>query len=144
MALLVFSHANSFGASTYGVLFRHLKARGFKVRAIERFGHDPRYPVSNNWRELVQQLIDFTRAEVDKSGQPAWLVGHSFGGFVSLMAAAREPELARGVLLLDSPLLGGWRATTLGALKEGDRVNLEVDMLARYVARMLEWRQVER
>ena len=116
MALLVFSHANSFGASTYGVLFRHLKARGFKVRAIERFGHDPRYPVSNNWRELVQQLIDFTRAEVDKSGQPAWLVGHSFGGFVSLMAAAREPELARGVLLLDSPLLGGWRATTLGAL----------------------------
>jgi len=122
VALLVFSHANSFGASTYGVLFRHLKARGFKVRAIERFGHDPRYPVSNNWRELVQQLIDFTRAEVDKSGQPAWLVGHSFGGFVSLMAAAREPELARGVLLLDSPLLGGWRATTLGALKSAQLV----------------------
>lgn len=106
MALLVFSHANSFGASTYGVLFRHLKARGFKVRAIERFGHDPRYPVSNNWRELVQQLIDFTRAEVERVGQPAWLVGHSFGGFVSLMTAARAPELARGVLLLDSPLLG--------------------------------------
>ena len=36
-----------------------------------------------------------------------------------------------------------WQVTTLGALKEGDRVNLEVDMLARYVARMLEWRQVE-
>ncbi|MFT3724824.1 MAG: riboflavin synthase [Hyphomonadaceae bacterium] len=30
--------------------------------------------------------------------------------------------------------------TTLGALKAGDKVNLEVDMLARYVARMLEWR----
>jgi pimeloyl-ACP methyl ester carboxylesterase len=117
VALLVFSHANSFGASTYRVLFGHLKSRGFKVRAIERFGHDPLYPVSNNWRHLVQQLIDFTRAEVDRAGQPAWLVGHSFGGFVSLMAAARAPELARGVLLLDSPLLGGWRATTLGALK---------------------------
>jgi riboflavin synthase len=37
-----------------------------------------------------------------------------------------------------------WQITTLGALKEGDRVNLEVDMLARYVARMLEWRQVGR
>lgn len=117
MALLVFSHANSFGASTYSVLFRHLKTRGFKVRAIERFGHDPRYPVSNNWRHLVQQLIDFARAEVERAGQPAWLVGHSFGGFVSLMAAARAPELARGIVLLDSPLLGGWRATTLGALK---------------------------
>jgi riboflavin synthase len=30
--------------------------------------------------------------------------------------------------------------TTLGMLAPGDRVNLEVDMLARYVARMLEWR----
>lgn len=30
--------------------------------------------------------------------------------------------------------------TTLGVLTPGDRVNLEVDMLARYVARMLEWR----
>jgi riboflavin synthase len=30
--------------------------------------------------------------------------------------------------------------TTLGALAAGDKVNLEVDMLARYVARMLEWR----
>ena len=34
-----------------------------------------------------------------------------------------------------------WQVTTLGALAAGDRVNLEVDMLARYVARMLEWRQ---
>ncbi len=34
-----------------------------------------------------------------------------------------------------------WQVTTLGALAAGDRVNLEVDMLARYVARILEWRQ---
>jgi len=34
-----------------------------------------------------------------------------------------------------------WQVTTLGTLAAGDRVNLEVDMLARYVARMLEWRQ---
>lgn len=33
-----------------------------------------------------------------------------------------------------------WQVTTLGAIKAGDKVNLEVDMLARYVARMLEWR----
>jgi riboflavin synthase len=34
-----------------------------------------------------------------------------------------------------------WQVTTLGALAADDRVNLEVDMLARYVARMLECRQ---
>ena len=32
------------------------------------------------------------------------------------------------------------QVTTLGLRRVGDRVNLEVDMLARYVARMLEWR----
>ncbi|NBC21614.1 MAG: riboflavin synthase [Alphaproteobacteria bacterium] len=30
-----------------------------------------------------------------------------------------------------------WEVTTLGGLEPGDRVNLEIDMLARYVARMI-------
>ena len=114
---MIFSHANSFAASTYQVLFKHLASRGFMIKAIDKFGHDARYPVTNNWPHLVQQLIDFTRAEVEKTGEPTFLVGHSFGGFVSLMAAAKAPELTRGVLLLDSPILGGWRATTLGVIK---------------------------
>ena len=117
MSPIIFSHANSFPASTYGLLFKSLKARGFTVKAIEKFGHDDRYPVSNNWPHLVQQLIDFTKVEVEKAGTPVFLVGHSFGGLVSLMAAARAPELARGVVLVDSPVLGGWRATTLGVIK---------------------------
>lgn len=117
MSLIIFSHANSFAASTYGIFFKSLRTRGFTVKAIEKFGHDSRYPVTNNWPHLVQQLIDFTQAEVDKAGKPAFLVGHSFGGVVSLMAAARAPELARGVVLVDSPILGGWRATTLGVIK---------------------------
>jgi pimeloyl-ACP methyl ester carboxylesterase len=117
MSLIVFSHANSFPAGTYTVLFRHLRARGFTVRAVDKFGHDPKYPVTNNWVHLVQQLHDFAEREVDKHGEPAFLVGHSLGGFLSLMCAARHPKLARGVLLLDSPLLGGWKATALGAIK---------------------------
>ena len=120
--MIVFSHANSFPASTYGVMFKSLKARGFAVSAIEKFGHDSRYPVTNNWPHLTQQLVDFTRAEVDRLGEPVFLVGHSFGGFVSLMAAALAPELARGVLLVDSPILGGWRATTLGVMKSAQMV----------------------
>lgn len=119
---IVFSHANSFPASTYNVLFKELRSRGFKVKAVEKFGHDPRYPVTNNWPHLVQQLLDFTQAEVYKTGAPVILAGHSFGGFVSLMAAARHPELARGVLLIDSPILGGWRATTLGVIKTAQMV----------------------
>jgi len=117
MSVIVFSHANSFPASTYKVLFKELRSRGFSIKAIEKFGHDPRYPVSNNWPNVVQQLIDFTDDAIAKTGEPVWLVGHSLGGFLSLMAAARRPELARGVLLIDSPIVGGWRSTALGVMK---------------------------
>jgi pimeloyl-ACP methyl ester carboxylesterase len=121
MSLIVFSHANSFPASTYGVLFKSLRARGHAVRAVDRFGHDPRYPVTSNWPHLVQQLADFAAPEMERHGQGAWLVGHSLGGFLSLMCAARHPQLGghpvKGVLLIDSPVLGGWRARTLELVK---------------------------
>ncbi|AVS78345.1 alpha/beta hydrolase [Paracidovorax avenae] len=114
---LVFSHANSFPAGTYRVLFAQLRERGFDVQAVDRFGHDPRYPVTSNWPALVQQLADFARGQADRAGGPVLLVGHSLGGFLSVMAAARHPELARGVVMVDSPLIGGWRAGALGMAK---------------------------
>ncbi len=121
MSLIVFSHANGFPAGTYGVLFRSLRARGFSVRALEKFGHESQYPVTSNWPHLVQQLADFAASEMERHGQGAWLVGHSMGGFISLMCAARHPQLGghrvKGVLLLDSPVLGGWRARTLELVK---------------------------
>ena len=118
MGLLIFSHGNSFPASTYGVVLASLKKRGFTVKSIDKFGHDSRYPVTNNWPHLVQQLHDFAAREVAKYGEPAYLVGHSLGGIVSLMCAARHPALTQGVVLLDSPVMGGWRAATLGAIKD--------------------------
>lgn len=124
--LIIFSHGNSFPASTYGVLFQGLRSRGFQVKAIEKFGHDPRYPVTSNWPHLVQQLADFTSEQVEKIGQAAFLVGHSLGGFLSLMCAARNPVLGgqpvRGVLLIDSPILGGWRAAALSVAKRAQLV----------------------
>ncbi len=121
MSLIIFSHGNSFPAGTYTSLFRSLRARGYTVKAVDKFGHDPRYPVTSNWPHLVQQLADFAAPEIERHGAPAYLVGHSLGGFLSLMCAARHPRLGghgvRGVLLLDSPLLGGWRARTLELIK---------------------------
>jgi pimeloyl-ACP methyl ester carboxylesterase len=99
------------------MLLGDLRRRGFRVKAIEKYGHDSRYPVTSNWPHLVQQLADFAAHEQSKTGEPAFLVGHSLGGFLSLMAAARHPEIAAGVLLIDSPLLGGWRATSVGVAK---------------------------
>lgn len=104
---IVFSHGNGFPAGTYRLLFEAWRRAGHAVHAVERFGHDPRWPVTSNWPHLRDQLIAFIEAEV---GQPALLVGHSLGGMLSVMVASRRPDLVRGVLLLDSPLIAGWRA----------------------------------
>ncbi len=118
MSHIVFSHGNSFPASTYRVMLDSLRARGFGVSAIEKYGHDPKYPVTDNWPHLVQQLADFAaERRREANGHPPWLVGHSLGGILSLMCAARHPDLARGVLMLDSPVLGGWRASAVGMAK---------------------------
>lgn len=120
--LLIFSHGNSFPASTYGVMLQAVRARGFEVAAIDRFGHDPRYPVTSNWPHLVRQLADFASAQASAAGQGVFLVGHSLGGFLSLMCAAMHPQLGghpvRGVVMMDSPVLGGWKAAALSVAKK--------------------------
>jgi pimeloyl-ACP methyl ester carboxylesterase len=111
---IVFSHANGFPAGTYRVLFERWRAAGFEVRAVEKFGHDPAYPVTSNWPKLRDELIDFIDREV---GHPAFLVGHSLGGVLSLLAACKRPDLAQGLVLLDSPVIVGWRAHSIAAVK---------------------------
>ena len=49
MSAIVFSHGNSFPASTYRVMLDSLRARGYQVSAIEKYGHDPAYPVTDSW-----------------------------------------------------------------------------------------------
>ncbi len=104
---IVFSHANGFPAGTYRVLFERWHAAGWRVHAVEKFGHHAAYPVTSNWPHLRDELIHFAERVVDG---PAFFVGHSLGGFLSVLAAAKRPDLARGVLLLDSPIISGWKA----------------------------------
>ncbi len=109
---LVFSHANSYPAGCYRVLIEHWRDAGWRVEALDRFGHDPRYPVKQDWRGMRGQLIDFIERDVQPDG-PVVLVGHSLGGLVSLLVACRRPELVKHLVLLDSPVVAGWRAALL-------------------------------
>jgi pimeloyl-ACP methyl ester carboxylesterase len=111
---LVFSHANGFPAGTYQQLFKAWRAAGWRVHAIEKFGHDPRFPVTSNWPKLRDQLVHFLDTEVRT---PAYLVGHSLGGLLSLLAACKRPDLVQGLVLLDSPVITGWRAHSIRMLK---------------------------
>lgn len=108
--LLVFSHANGFPAAVYRKLFAALEP-AFRVRAVPLFGHDARYPVRDGWTSLAQQLVDFLQHTC--RDEPAILLGHSLGGYLSLMAAQARPDQVRQVVLLDSPVVAGWRARLL-------------------------------
>lgn len=114
---IAFSHANGFPAGTYRLLFEAWRKAGYRVIAVQRYGHDPAYPVSSNWPHLRDELIALI--EQQAKGKPVHLVGHSLGGYVSLLAACRRPELVRSVVIVDAPVVAGWRAQSVRAMKLG-------------------------
>lgn len=118
--VLVFSHANSYPAGCYRLLFEAWLAAGYPVHALPQYGHDARHPVTSNWTDLVDELLRFIDEQVRPQG-PLILVGHSLGGLLSLMAAARRPAVAQGVLMMDSPYVRGWRAGLLAISKASGR-----------------------
>jgi pimeloyl-ACP methyl ester carboxylesterase len=112
--MIVFSHGNSYSASTYGQLFDGWRAAGHEVAAIEHFGHDAQFPVDRRWSGMTQQLT----ALIDSQPQPrVWLVGHSMGGYLSLLAAGLRPQRVRGIVLLDSPIVYGWKSGLVSVVK---------------------------
>ena len=113
-AVLHFSHANGFPAPCYAAMLEPL-ARRYRIGWIEALGTDPRYPPTEGWPHLVEQLIDTLEREY--GGTPVYGVGHSLGAYLSFLAAARRPGLFRAIVMLDAPVLGGLRARGLGAAK---------------------------
>lgn len=97
---IFFAHANGFPSATYGKLFAAL-APDYQVQHLTQHGHDPRFPVDDNWQSLVDELLH----HLAQQEQPVWGVGHSLGGVLHLHAALRCPEYYRGVVMLDSPVL---------------------------------------
>ena len=133
--LLVFSHANGFPAGSYRKLFALLDPH-FQLLAPPQFGHDPAHPVSDGWPQLQRELLGFVLHHTQ--GRKAVLVGHSLGGFLSLMLARTHPELAHCVVLLDSPVIAGWRAGALWWAKRTGMIR-RLDPVAPTLRRKQEW-----
>lgn len=85
------------------------------LRGHGQSSHEPgRYTLHDYAGDILALLRQRVR-------EPAVIFGHSLGGVVALMVAAREPALVRAVLVGDSPLT----AATWQALLEHDRAGLE-------------------
>ena len=82
---------------------------------IEAIGTDPRYPPTEGWPHLIEELIDVLESRY--SATPVYGVGHSLGGYLNYLAAVRRPELFRAIVLLDAPIIGPFRGSMLGATK---------------------------
>lgn len=96
-----FAHANGFPAKTYNKLFSYLED-DFHIGYLERHAHNPKFPVTNNWQDLKEELREEIEKKYDKS---VIGMGHSFGGVLHLMLAAEKPELYRSLVLLDAMII---------------------------------------
>ncbi|GJI97255.1 alpha/beta hydrolase [Duganella caerulea] len=116
---LHFAHANSYPAGVYRQYFE-LLADDFDIQALDMHGHSPRYPVSDGWPALVDEYINELTSRYD---EPVILVGHSLGGMLSLMVAHARPDLVRCVVMLDAPVVAGWRALFWRLIKMSGNAN---------------------
>lgn len=103
---IVFLHATGFNARTYRAMLAPLGER-LSVWAFDARGHgQTTLPAKlwgyNSWRRHRDDLIAVLEAHAPR---PVTLAGHSMGGTVSLLTAARRPDLVAGLALFDPVIM---------------------------------------
>ncbi len=112
--IIHFAHANGFPAKTYSKLFSYLKD-DFQIGFLERHAHNPKFPVADGWRRLADEL----REELETRYTEKIIgVGHSLGGILHLLVAAENPELYKGIVLLDAPVISRLSSAGIKLLKK--------------------------
>lgn len=111
---LQFSHGNSYPAGCYRQFLAPLQKK-FQIQAVEMFGHNKNYPVTDGWVCLVDELIDSIEAYADS---PVYGVGHSLGGVLTFMAAVKRPELFHAIVMMDSPIFSRLKSILIKWIKQ--------------------------
>ena len=106
MNTLFFAHATGFPSPSYAPFFEALQQQGYATDCIEKIAHNPKYPITNNWPYLVDELEN---AITRKHQEPVIGIGHSAGGLISYLLAQRNPEIYSHLILLDPPVINGWQ-----------------------------------
>lgn len=116
--LINFVHANGFPAGSYQTLFNYFPEQ-YQVVSHEKYGHNKKHPVENNWQPLVDELIYFVKQQLEIHQQEQIInVGHSFGGVIAFIAACQQPELFKGLIMLDPPVMTGGTALAVKLIKK--------------------------
>ena len=110
MTSIHFSHANGFPARTYSILFEFLK--GYNITSIDVLGQGKK-PEIIDWINLSEEILD----RVKKLKGPVVGVGHSLGGILTLLAAAKKPNIFKSVILLDPPMFSPLKRGIIDVLR---------------------------
>lgn len=103
---IVFLHATGFNARTYASMLAPLGER-FPLWALDARGHGhttlaPKIFGYTSWRRHRDDVI----AVLEKNAaHPVTLAGHSMGAIVSLLVAARRPDLVAGLALIEPVIM---------------------------------------
>ncbi len=99
---LVLLHGLTLNNNEWATLLPEL-TRHWHVYAPELRGHGQSGRAPDNQYRIVDYARDII-AFLKQIGQPVVLIGHSLGGLVAILAAARYPEGVSALVLLDPPL----------------------------------------
>lgn len=99
MERVVLVHGSVTGAAATWAAQRQLRDR-WQLVVLERPGFPPGPPVERLDFEEHAELV------MEALAGGAHLVGHSYGGVISLLAAARAPELVRSLTVIEPPAMG--------------------------------------
>jgi pimeloyl-ACP methyl ester carboxylesterase len=81
-------------------------AQRFRVISYSRRYHWPNKPILEGADYSMLEHVEDLRQVLQKlDAAPAHLVGHSYGGFVSLLLAVQYPHLVRTLVLTEPPVL---------------------------------------
>lgn len=114
--IINFVHANGFPAGSYQTLFDYFPDN-IQVIALEKYGHNNEKPVNHNWQAQVEELINFVENQ-KRDGDKVICLGHSFGGVLSFIACCQRPDLFKGLIMLDAPVINGTSALVARLLKK--------------------------
>lgn len=102
---LVLVHGSASDSRTWARQ-REAFSRGFRTIVYSRRYHWPNEPISEGVDYSMEQHVqDLTSLIRSLDLAPVHLVGHSYGGFVSLLVAMRNPELVRTLVLAEPPAI---------------------------------------
>ncbi|HKP31053.1 MAG TPA: alpha/beta fold hydrolase [Gemmatimonadales bacterium] len=100
---IVALHSNASVSAQWRPLMERLAGR-YHVLAPDSLGagRSPAWPVDR--AVTLRDEAEFLEPVFARAGKPFWLVGHSYGGAIALIAALNNPQAVRGLVLYEPVL----------------------------------------